>query len=152
MHRNWSDRALLQRPARRAHELRRRRRRGGGRKHWQSLTSRRGGGWVEGGVRRMIFVCEKELHWWGIAHVFARNSCTGNSCTGEERFIYSVFTKDMLDEKGQARNTSTHVTFNALNSTKNSPVVAGFEIPSCSRTGLEKKLSKGYVWPKKGLN
>ena len=33
-----------------------------------------------------------------------------------ERFIYSVFTKDTLDEKGQARDTGTHVTFNALNS------------------------------------
>ena len=42
-----------------------------------------------------------------------------------ERFIYSVFTEDTLDEKGQARNTSTHVTFNALNSTKNSPVASG---------------------------
>jgi hypothetical protein len=42
-----------------------------------------------------------------------------------QRFIYSVFTKDTLDEKGQARDTSTHVTFNALNSTKNSPVAAG---------------------------
>ena len=31
-----------------------------------------------------------------------------------QRFIYSVFTKDTLDEKGQARDTSTHVTFNAL--------------------------------------
>ena len=44
----------------------------------------------------------------------------------QERFIYSVFTKDTLDEKGQARNTSTPVTFNALNSTKNSPVAAGW--------------------------
>ena len=42
-----------------------------------------------------------------------------------QRFIYPVFTKDTLDEKGQARDTSTHVTFNALNSTKNSPVAAG---------------------------
>ena len=42
-----------------------------------------------------------------------------------QRFIYSVFTKDTLDEKGQARDTSTHVTFNALNSTKNSPLAAG---------------------------
>jgi len=42
-----------------------------------------------------------------------------------ERFIYSVFTKDTLDEKGQARDTSTYVTFNALNSTKNFPVAAG---------------------------
>ena len=42
-----------------------------------------------------------------------------------KRFIYSVLTKDTLDEKGQARNTSTHVTFNGLNSTKNSPVAAG---------------------------
>ena len=42
-----------------------------------------------------------------------------------KRFIYSVLTKDTLDEKGQARDTSTHVTFNALNSTKNSPVAAG---------------------------
>jgi hypothetical protein len=42
-----------------------------------------------------------------------------------QRFIYSVFTKDTLDEKGQARDTSTQVTFNALNSTKNSPVAAG---------------------------
>jgi len=42
-----------------------------------------------------------------------------------QRFIYSVFTKDTLDEKGQARDTSKHVTFNALNSTKNSPVAAG---------------------------
>jgi len=39
-----------------------------------------------------------------------------------QRFIYSVFTKDTLDEKGQTRDTSTHVTFNVLNSTKNSPV------------------------------
>ena len=43
----------------------------------------------------------------------------------EERFIYSVFTKDTLDEKGQPRYTSTHVTFNTLNWTKNSPVAAG---------------------------
>jgi len=42
-----------------------------------------------------------------------------------QRFIYSVFTKDTLDEKGQPRDTSTHVTFNTLNSTKNSPVAAG---------------------------
>ena len=42
-----------------------------------------------------------------------------------ERFIYSVFTKDSLDEKGQARDKSTHVTFNALNSTKKTPVAAG---------------------------
>ena len=41
-----------------------------------------------------------------------------------QRFIHSVFTKDTLDEKGQARDTSTHVSFNALNST-NSPVAAG---------------------------
>ena len=34
----------------------------------------------------------------------------------DQRFIYSVFTKDMLDEKGQARDTITHVTFNDLNS------------------------------------
>ena len=27
-----------------------------------------------------------------------------------ERFIYSVFTKDTLDEKGQARDTRVHVT------------------------------------------
>ena len=42
-----------------------------------------------------------------------------------ERFIYSVFTKDTLDENGQARDTSAHVTFNALNSTKNSLIAAG---------------------------
>ena len=36
-----------------------------------------------------------------------------------------MYTKDTLDEKGQARNTSTHVTFNALNSTKDSPVASG---------------------------
>ena len=28
----------------------------------------------------------------------------------DERFIYSVFTKDTLDEKGQARDTRVHVT------------------------------------------
>ena len=33
--------------------------------------------------------------------------------------------QNTLDEKGQPRDTSTHVTFNALNSTKNSPVAAG---------------------------
>ena len=27
-----------------------------------------------------------------------------------ERFIYSVFTKDTLDEKGQARDSRAHVT------------------------------------------
>jgi len=37
-----------------------------------------------------------------------------------QRFIYSVFTKVTFDEKGQARDTSTLVTFNAPNSTKNS--------------------------------
>jgi len=37
----------------------------------------------------------------------------------------ALVAKDTLDEKGQARDTSTHVTFNALNSTKNSPVAAG---------------------------
>jgi len=42
-----------------------------------------------------------------------------------QRFIYSVFTKDTLDEKGQVRDTSTNVTFNTQNSTKNSPVAAG---------------------------
>jgi len=69
-----------------------------------------------------------------------------------KRFIYSVFTKDTLDEKGQARDTSTHVTFNALNSTKNSPVAAGWN-PQLLTNWIEKKrLSKRYVWPKKGLN
>ena len=29
---------------------------------------------------------------------------------GSKRLIYSVFTKDKLDEKGQARDTSPHVT------------------------------------------
>ena len=56
------------------------------------------------------------------AHVKA-SACTDQLCM--QRFIYSVFTKDTLDEKAQARDTSTHVTFNALNSTKNSPVAAG---------------------------
>jgi len=28
----------------------------------------------------------------------------------QQQFIYSVFTKDTLDEKGQARDTSVHVT------------------------------------------
>ena len=89
IHRTWSDRALLQRPARRAHELRRRRRRGGGRKQWQSLTSRRGGGWVEGGVRKMIFVCEKQLHWWGIPQVY--------SLLGVEWFFHSqMWTADLV--------------------------------------------------------
>jgi len=32
--------------------------------------------------------------------------CPPNS----ERFIYSAFTKDTLDEKGQARDTKVHVT------------------------------------------
>jgi len=40
---------------------------------------------------------------------------------GPERFIYSVFTKDTLDEKGQARDTSTHVTFNTLKLDKDLP-------------------------------
>jgi len=55
-----------------------------------------------------------------------------------ERFIYSVFTKDTLDEKGQARDTSTHVTFNALKSTKNSPVAAGWN-PQLLANWIEKK-------------
>jgi len=42
-----------------------------------------------------------------------------------QRFIYSVFTKDTLDKWGQAGDANTHITFNALNSTKNSPVAAG---------------------------
>ena len=69
-----------------------------------------------------------------------------------QRFIYSVFTKDTLDEKGQPRNTSTHVTFNALNSTKNFLVAAGWNPQLLANWIGKKKLSKRCVWPKKGLN
>ena len=69
-----------------------------------------------------------------------------------ERFIYCVFTKDTLDEKGQARDTSTHVTFNGLNSTKNSPVAAGWNPQLLANWIGKKRLSKRYVWPKKCLN
>jgi len=39
-----------------------------------------------------------------------------------QRFIWGVFTKDTSEEMGQARDTSTPVTFNVLNST-NSPQI-----------------------------
>jgi len=63
----------------------------------------------------------------------------------EEGFMYSVFTKDTLDEKGQARDTRVHVTLYCLLSRQRilqSPLA---EIPSFSRTGSGKRLSKRYV-------
>ena len=73
-----------------------------------------------------IVACTRlSLRSWGCQR---RDNRGGERSDGgrDERFNYSVFTKDTLDEKGQARNTSTHVTFNALSSTKNSPVAAGW--------------------------
>ena len=69
-----------------------------------------------------------------------------------DRFIYSVFTKDTVDEEGQARDTRVHVTLWCFLTRRRilpSPLA---EIASCSRTGSGKRLSKRYVWRKKGLN
>jgi len=64
------------------------------------------------------------------------------SLISKQRFIHSVFTKDTLDEKGQARDTRVHVTLSCFLTRQRilqSPLA---EIPSCSRTGSEKRLSK----------
>jgi len=63
-----------------------------------------------------------------------------------KHFIYSVHTKDTLDEKGQVRDTRVHVT---LWCSKQRIDWSLAEIASCSRTGSEKRLSKKFVWPKR---
>ena len=76
--------------------------------------------------------------------------CRLHKHTTSDSSIDSVFTKDTLDEKGQARDTRVHVTLSCFLTRQRihrSPLA---EIPSCSRTGSEKRLSKRYVWPKKG--
>jgi len=62
-----------------------------------------------------------------------------------QRFIYSMFTEDTLDEKGQARDTRVHVTLECFLTRQKILQLPLAEIPSCSRTGLEKILSKKYV-------
>ena len=58
--------------------------------------------------------------------------------------LFSVYKRHVRWEGTSRRHTSTCVTL-----LLQSPLG---EIPICSRTGSETRLSKRYVWPKKGLN
>ena len=69
-----------------------------------------------------------------------------------QRFIYSVFTKDTLDEKGQARDTSTHVTFNALKLDKEFSSRRWLKSPAARELDWKNNFPKDTFDLQKGLN
>ena len=62
-----------------------------------------------------------------------------------KRIIYSVFTNDTLDAKGQARDTRVHVTLQCFLTRQRILQSPRAEIASCSRTGSGKRLFKRHV-------
>jgi len=68
--------------------------------------------------------------------------CTARELRAEQ-FIYSVYTKDSSDEKGQARDIRIHFTLYCSKLDKESTSRWLAEIAGFLRTGSKKRLSKG---------
>ena len=95
-----------------------------------------------------LYSCSAALEWGEEWH--PRNCRCVKFPGRNKQFIYSVYTKDTLNEKGQARDTRVHVHFNAPNWTKNRPV-AGWNSRLLANW-IGKKTFQKVRLTSKGLN